>query len=256
MHDFDNLNKQKWTKQDYRDFCGQLVALVEDGYREFAMRGTPTDRPFLGVRIPYQREMAKAIRRGNWRDFLQHEPVSFEEVNVQGFVIASLPYDEMKKRFPGHVARIDNWASCDTFVNSIKSVNKNRADFLSIVDENLKSLEEFHVRVALVTLLDYYVTDDAPEYLQVIFDRIHDMESVISDGPGEMGVMSWDAYYVKMALAWLLAECYIKFPDDTHEYLLHSHLPKWTFNKTISKICDSYRVDRDRKAELKKLRNS
>ena len=241
-----------------------MVSLVEDGYREFAMRGTPTERPFLGVRIPYQREMAKTIKKGNWQEFLQNEPISFEEVNVQGFIIASLPYEEMKSYFAKHIGRIDNWASCDTFCASLKLVKKNRADFLETIDENLKSLEEFRVRVALVCLLDYYVSLDVPEYLQIVFDRVREMEAYISDGPGEMtirhndekdgGLIAWDAYYVKMAVAWLLAECYIKFPDDTHEYLLHSHLPKWTFNKTISKICDSYRVDRDRKQALKKIR--
>lgn len=254
MQNFDNLIRDKWTKQNYKDFCNQLMSLSEGGYHDFSKNLTPTERPFMGVRIPYQREMAKAIRKGNYQEFLSFEPVSFEEVNVHGFVIASLPYDEMKKRFAAHVERIDNWSSCDTFCASLKSIRKNRADFLDTVDDNLKSLNEFNVRVALVILLDHYVTPDAPEYLQVIFDRIREFEGLISDGPGEMKALAWDAYYVKMAIAWLLAECYIKFPDDTHEFLSNSHLPKWTFNKTISKICDSYRVDRDRKTELKQMR--
>ncbi len=57
-----------------------------------------------------------------------------------------------------------------------------------------------------------------------------------------------------MALAWLLAECFIKFPDETFSYLKSSNLDKWTFNKTISKISDSYRVDSELKKEVKKLR--
>ena len=57
-----------------------------------------------------------------------------------------------------------------------------------------------------------------------------------------------------MAIAWLLSECFIKFPEPTFDYLKTSKLPKWTFNKTISKICDSYRVDPEVKAELKRLR--
>ena len=64
MQKFDSLVRNSWTKQDYQEFCGLMVSLVEDGYREFAMRGTPTERPFLGVRIPYQREMAKTIKKG------------------------------------------------------------------------------------------------------------------------------------------------------------------------------------------------
>ncbi len=262
--DCDFLNKERWTKQDYADFCGLLASLVEDGYREFAMRGTPTNRPFLGVRIPKQRTMAKIILKGNWQEFLKHEPVSYEEVNVRGFVIAGLPYMEMKKRFINQVSLIDNWGNCDCFCTSLKSVKKQRADFLEVIDKELKSFDEFRVRAALVILLDHYLTREAPEYLQVVYDRIHDMEQYISDGPGEMGIrhdekkegklLPWDAYYVKMAIAWVLAECYAKFPEETYEYLRHSKLTKWTYNKTISKICDSYRVDRDEKQKLKELR--
>ena len=58
----------------------------------------------------------------------------------------------------------------------------------------------------------------------------------------------------KMAVAWLIAECFIKFPEITYGYLKHSSLEKWTFNKAISKICDSYRVISDTKSKVKQLR--
>ncbi len=263
---FDNLIKEEWTKDDYKDFCGQLVSFVEDGYREFAKRGTPTERPFLGVRIPKQRAMARSIIKGNYQSFLKNVPITFEEVNIRGFIIGALPYDEMKAQFSSFLSLVDNWATCDCFCASLKTVKKNRADFLDIIDVELKTLEEFRVRAALVVLLDHYVSLDAPEYLNVIFDRINEFAGFLSDGPGELGIhhdeekngklLAWDAYYVKMAIAWLLTQCYTKFPEETHQYLIHSKLPKWTFNKTISKICDSYRVDRNEKEELKKLRRA
>ena len=57
-----------------------------------------------------------------------------------------------------------------------------------------------------------------------------------------------------MAVAWLVAECFIKFPDETFDFLKTTELPKWTFNKTISKICDSFRVEKEVKDYLKTLR--
>ena len=84
----------------------------------------------------------------------------------------------------------------------------------------------------------YYVDFD---YLAVIFgvvERLAEREE----------------YYVRMAIAWLLAECFIKFPDETMSYLAVSHLPKWTYNKTISKICDSLRVDEGIKVILRGMR--
>ena len=79
------------------------------------------------------------------------------------------------------------------------------------------------------------------DYLNVIFERVEK-------------IASREEYYIRMALAWLLSECFIKFPAATAGYLVVSHLPKWTFNKTISKICDSYRVDDETKKMLKKMR--
>jgi len=63
-----------------------------------------------------------------------------------------------------------------------------------------------------------------------------------------------DKYYVNMAAAWLLAEMYIKYPNETLEYLKRSKVNNFTFNKTISKICDSYRVSKEEKERLKKMR--
>ena len=63
-----------------------------------------------------------------------------------------------------------------------------------------------------------------------------------------------DEYYIKMAIAWLLAECFVKYPDETFGYLKQSNLEKWTFNKALSKICDSYRVPSEAKQQVKLLR--
>ena len=83
-----------------------------------------------------------------------------------------------------------------------------------------------------------YVSED---YLAVIFDRVE-------------GLASREEYYIRMAIAWLVAECFIKYPEVTLAYMKVSKLLKWTFNKTISKICDSYRVDEETKEMLKKMR--
>jgi len=59
-----------------------------------------------------------------------------------------------------------------------------------------------------------------------------------------------------MAIAWLLAECFIKYPKETDDYLTKSKINNFTFNKTISKICDSYRVSKEEKERLKSMRRS
>lgn len=218
----------------------KLAVLADDGYREFSMKGIPTDRPFIGVRIPQVEEVVKNLPNNCYAEILKAEPVAIEEVLARGMVVARLPYPEMLAQFDSQVGYIDNWCTCDIFCSRIaKAVRRHREEFLELkLEPLLKSSDEFAVRVGLMLLKTAYMDFD---YLALIFDRVEKLADR-------------DEYYIKMAIAWLLSECFIKFPEATLSYLKISHLPKWTFNKTISKICDSYRVEPEMKEFLKKLR--
>lgn len=63
-----------------------------------------------------------------------------------------------------------------------------------------------------------------------------------------------DKYYVNMGIAWLLCECFIKHREKTLAYLLKSNINTFTFNKTISKIKESYRVSSEDKIYLNTLK--
>ncbi len=224
----------------YEKFRSELISLADDEYRDFSMRGIPCERPFLGVRIPMIRNLVKKIPPENFSEFLNEKPIAIEEVIARGFLISRLPYEEMLKVFDSQVSLLDNWCTVDTFCASLrKTIKKHEEDFFDKkVDPLLESRNEFSIRTGIVSLLDFYVK---PDYLPIIFDRAESLKNQ-------------KGYYVKTALAWLLAECFIKFPDEAFSYLKASNLDKWTFNKTISKISDSYRVDSELKKEVKKLR--
>ena len=219
-----------------------LTKEADDKYREFSMKGIPSDRPFIGVRIPKVQEIVNRISPSLYSEILVAKPVAIEEVMARGMVVAKLPYLEMLMYFDSQVSYIDNWCTCDIFCSRIsKMVKKHREDFLdSKIEPLFVSPDEFAVRVGLVLLKTAYMDFD---YLALIFDRVERLGSR-------------DEYYIKMAIAWLVSECFIKFPEATLAYLEVSRLPKWTFNKTISKICDSYRVEPEAKEALKELRKS
>ena len=61
-------------------------------------------------------------------------------------------------------------------------------------------------------------------------------------------------YYINMAEAWLLCELFIKYKEETITYLEHHKLNKFTVNKTISKIHDSYRVTKEDKEFINKYK--
>ena len=224
----------------YSAFQTKLISLADDKYREFSMRGIPCDRPFLGVRIPQIRKLVKEIPPEQLEEFIKAKPLAIEEVIARSFAIARLPYDKMLEKFDSQIQYLDNWCTVDTFCAALrKTVKHHEDDFLDEkVEKLLVAKDEFAVRTGVVCLLDFYVK---PEYLHLIFDRIESLRAR-------------EEYYIKMSIAWLLAECFIKYPEMTRDYLGRSKLDKWTFNKAISKICDSYRVENVAKTEVKKLR--
>ena len=101
----------------------------------------------------------------------------------------------------------------------------------------LERKEAFTIRVGLILLLCFYVEE---EYILEILKKVK--------------TISNEEYYVKMGLAWLLCECYIKFPKETRKLLEEKSLDRFVQNKTISKIRDSYRVSSEEKEYLKTLR--
>jgi len=59
-----------------------------------------------------------------------------------------------------------------------------------------------------------------------------------------------------MAIAWLISFAYIKQKEKTEKYLLQNNLDSFTQNKSIQKICESYRVSKQDKEKLRKYKKS
>lgn len=74
-------------------------------------------------------------------------------------------------------------------------------------------------------------------------------------GPEILPLMHDDAhYYVQMAEAWLIAEIAVHEPEIIYAWFQENDL-KYNINgKAIQKICDSFRITNEWKAEFKNLR--
>ena len=217
------------------NLSSELEKLTDTTYLKTNKTTIPTNWPMLGVRIPEIKKLVQKIP-----NYLETKPENHEEILARSFLIARLPYEEMLEYIDSQIALFDNWCTVDTFCAALrKSVKKNEADFLERkVKPLLKSQKEFETRTGLVCLLDLFMSE---EYLSTIFESIESLKDR-------------NEYYVKMAAAWLLAECYIKFPAKTEVFMDRTKLNNWAFNKAISKICDSYRVSIEDKDKLRKKR--
>ena len=217
----------------------RLIELSENKFGEFNASLIPGKNNILGVRIPKLRAYAKELAKTLGTDAFEGEDVYFEETMVRGMIIGylKLKTEDRLKLITDFAPLIDNWAVCDSFCSTLKFANKNREIVWEFIQPYINSDKEFEQRFGAVMLLDYFVNE---EYIDRTLKAL--------------AVINTEAYYSSMAVAWAAAECYIKFPENTLPYITEKRFDKDTHNRMIQKICDSYRVEPDKKQELKQLK--
>jgi 3-methyladenine DNA glycosylase AlkD len=218
----------------------KLKSLADEKYRSFCSGLVPDSANMLGVRLPQLRGIAKEIAAGNWRGYLEEcDDEFFEEIMLQGFIIGSVKVDteERLRLVAGFVPKISNWSVCDSFCAGLKFVNKNKELVWEFLQPYFKSDKEFEIRFAVVMGMDYFIDD---EHLD---DFIRLMDAIRHDG-----------YYVRMAVAWALSVCYVKFPVRTLAYLKDNHLDDFTYNKALQKIIESNRVSSEAKDLMRSMK--
>lgn len=218
----------------------KLKNLADEKYKKFHSGLCPNNKNIIGVRIPKLRNLAKEISKGDWRKFLEHNKNEYyEEIMLEGFVIgyAKMELEERFKLLTTFVPKIDNWAVCDCSCSTFKFVQKNKKEMWEFIKIYLNSSKEFELRFVIIIILDYYLTDEYIDEIFKIFDNIKKED-----------------YYVKMAIAWTLQVAYVKYKEKTIKYLENNKLDKFTHNKAIQKMIESYRIDKKEKEILRKMK--
>ena len=211
-----------------------LLNLKDNQTKAFNEKIITTKYEMLGIKIPVLRKIVNKLSYFELLNVLEYENTYYEIVLLKALVLGKIKsINELEPYFYNYLDLIDNWALCDTLCSSLKIVKENKPYFLKIITNLINTKKEYYVRVGLVLLLNYYIVED---YLNIIFDLINKTES--------------NYYYVNMARAWLLCECFIKYEKETLNYLKHNSLDTFTINKTISKIKDSTRVNKTTKAYI------
>lgn len=120
------LRELKWDEKSYEEYLNYLVSLEDKKYREFhsGIVGN-TNLKLIGIRVPKLRSIAKEISNGNVDEFLkQMGNTYYEEVMIYGFVLANSGEEYIDRYLMDYIKNIDNWAICDSFVSSLKIINK------------------------------------------------------------------------------------------------------------------------------------
>lgn len=224
------------------DIQKRLLKESDEKYKKFSSALLPTteQEKILGVRLPILRKFAREIYKNSGTLFLQENNLQyFEEIMLQGMIIGLVKDDDkvIKKYIKNFIPKIDNWSVCDSFCCGLKFVKGREENFLEFIKPYLHSKKEYEVRFAVVILLDYYICD---KYIDTVLNLL---EQVKHEG-----------YYAKMATAWAISMCYVKYPQKTFEFLKNTKLNSQTVNKAVQKITESLKVDSETKKKVISLK--
>lgn len=191
----------------------------------------PSSKKTYGVTIPNLRTIAKEIAKNNYKYFLENNPLDTLEMEVlQSLVIgyAKDDIDVLLKYLDEYIPKIHDWCTCDTLCQNFKIARKYPDRVLEILLKYKKSNKEYEVRVIAVLLMSHYLNDKYIDKVIKIIDKLKAND-----------------YYSRMGVAWCVATIMAKYPEKCLKYLENNNLDEWTFNKSIQKMKESFRVSQE-----------
>lgn len=217
-----------------------LISKSDEGYKEFMAPLIPTveKSSIIGVRTPILRAFAKKLSDSDEaKVFMETLPHRFyEENNLHGFLIDLMrDPDEAYSALFDFLPFVDNWATCDSL--SVKAITHDKTRLYENIKAWLCNDHVYTVRFGICMLMKNFLDED---YDDKFSEVVADVER--------------EEYYINMAIAWYFATALAKQYDKILPYLENERLNPWVHNKTISKACDSIRINGERKAYLRSLR--
>ncbi len=218
----------------------RLIQDREEPFAAFQYKLIPTleKDAVLGVRTPALRQYARELKdRADLSLFFDALPHRFfDENQLHAFLLSQMTdYARLMPLLKAFLPYVDNWATCDQL--SPVCFRKHREELLPEIEAWLRSDRLYTVRFGLGALMAHYL-DDA------FRPAFHEMAAAVR----------YDAYYVRMMVAWYFATALAKQYDATLPYLLDRRLEPRTHNKAIQKAVESRRLTPEQKEYLKSLR--
>ncbi len=198
-------------------------------------------RTTFGISIPELRKFAKQISKSDYITFVENNDFSSYELKLlHAFVLGYIKSDiqTLLKYFKDFIPQVDDWAVNDSLCQNFKIARKYPDEIWKFLMRYKKSKKEFESRIVSVMLLSHYLNNKYIDKVISILDKLNT-----------------DGYYSQMGVAWAFATIMGKYPDKCLKYLKskNCNLNKITYNKTLQKIRESFRVSDDIKSVTKSM---
>lgn len=203
-----------------------------------------TKLKIIGVKIPSLRKFAKECYKNKIQiNFNKETDKYFECVVLEGLLISlENSKEDVKIKLCKYFEKMDNWAVVDMVCASLKCFKKQQTiDDFRYFENLTKSKNSFTVRFGIIGLLKFFSDE---KYIDELFSVLNNIKC------GD--------YYVDMAIAWLVSEIIIKNVQNAEKIMkkakLINNFNSFIVNKSVDKVCDSFRVKSEIKQKLKGLK--
>ena len=200
------------------------------------------ERTTFGISVPKLRNFAKKIAKENYKKFLDENPKNTFKLKMLHAMVLGYANDDIDillKYFEEFIPYVDSWAVCDTFCQSFLITRKYPEKVFNMLKKYFKSKKEFESRVVSVMLLSHFLND---KYIEKVFNILDKLDT--------------NDYYSKMGVAWAIATIAGKYPEKCLHYLQNNNLDKATFNKSLQKMRESFRVTKEIKEIIKNYKKN
>ena len=230
-----------WQKEDFDQFEDYLISLKNEEKVNWTKSIYATNKKCLAIKLPVLRDIAKKIGRGNIDSFLNGLQAEYIEQDILKAILIGqeCDFEKQKKLIVSFLKNVDSWVCTDT----LKLTKKISFEQIKILCKDLISGEIFLRRFAFVLLLKYAKNEECIDFIFNLIEKMCDEKE----------------YFVNMAIAWLLCEISIYFPEKTLNFIINyknNHKKEnnhFLIKKYIGKCKDSFRINNDFKEKLKIL---
>jgi len=220
----------------------KLISLTNPKLQKMNETFNPSsNKKQLGISVTLLRKEAKEYLKEYSIDelFLELSNDYFDEILFKGLLIgyAKVDIDYKIKLIKKYLKEADSWGLIDSLVPTLKLKDNELDKYWEFILSYLDSKNEFEVRFSIVMML-YYFLDG--EHIDLVIEKLDNIKH--------------DGYYVKMAVAWTLCEIGILYKDKFLVYIENNNLDKFTYNKALQKLTESFRVSKEDKEYYRSIK--
>ena len=199
-------------------------------------------RTQFGISIPELRKFAKSLAKKDYKIFiLNNDFSSFELKLLHAFLIGYIKTDieTSLKYFQDFMPQVDDWCINDSLCQNFKVARIYQKEVWKFINSLKNTKKEFESRIISVLLLSHFLND---EYIDDVIKILDELNT--------------DDYYSQMGVAWAIATIMGKYPQKCLQYLksTNCNLDKITYNKSLQKIRESFKVSNEIKILTAKLK--